>query len=171
MVNTNFAISGTLGTKLNEDLTPAEAANGPALGTTVKGNNGSEWMRVVAGSTIAPYNWVAIQASCTAVPGTTALARTGAISVGIAQNAITSGNYGWVAINGQSLTVSTLAAEGVGVQLFTTDTAGTLADATASASQVPILGLTLTATASGTTASSAACILQNPVVRKTIDAN
>jgi hypothetical protein len=37
-----------------------------------------------------------------------------------------------------------------------------------SASQVPIYGLTLVATASGATASNAACIMRNAVVRKTI---
>ena len=88
--------------------------------------------------------------------------------IGVAQNAIPSGEYGWVAINGHSLRVNTLAAEGVGVTLYTTDTAGALADATASGSAATIFGLTLVATASGTTASSAACIMQNPVVRKTI---
>ena len=103
----------------------------------------------------------------TASPVTHALARAGN-SIGVAQNAIASGSYGWVAINGHSLRVNTLAAEGVGVTLYTTDTAGALADATASGSAATIFGLTLVATASGTTASNAACILQNPVVRKTI---
>jgi hypothetical protein len=98
---------------------------------------------------------VAVEFAGTASPVTHALARAG--------NAIPSGEYGWVAINGHSLRVNTLAAEGVGVTLYTTDTAGALADATASGSAATIFGLTLVATAS-----NAACILQNQVVRKTI---
>jgi hypothetical protein len=165
MVNTHRAISGMLHVKLDDNV--ATADNNFAVGTTVKGNNGSEWLRVVAGSTIAQYNCVAVEFAGTASPITHALARAGN-TIGIAQNAITSGNYGWVAINGHSLVVSTLAAEGVGVTLYTTDTAGALADATASGSAATILGLTLVATASGTTASNAAVIMQNPVARKTI---
>lgn len=163
MPNTHYAISGAIGAKLSEAETSAKFA----LGQTVKGNNASEWLYVLAGSNIAQYDCVAVEFAGTASPVTHALARAGN-TIGVAQNAIASGSYGWVAINGHSLRVNTLAAEGVGVTLYTTDTAGALADATASGSAATIFGLTLVATASGTTASSAACILQNPVVRKTI---
>jgi hypothetical protein len=165
MVNTHYAISGMLNVDLDEDVTTANSNF--AVGTTVKGNNASEWLRVVAGATIGDYDCVAVAQAGTATPITHALARAG-LTIGVAQNAITSGQYGWVAINGHSLRVSTLAAEAVGVSLYTTDTAGHLADATASGSAALIMGLTLVATASGTTASSAECILQNPVARKTI---
>ncbi len=165
MTNTHFAISGMLSVRLDEDVTTANSNF--AVGTTVKGNNASEWLRVVAGAAIGQYNCVAVAQAGTAMPITHALARAGQ-TIGVAQNAITSGQYGWVAINGHSLSVSTLAAEAVGVSLYTTDTAGALADATASGSAALIMGLTLVATASGTTASNAACILQNPVARKTI---
>jgi hypothetical protein len=163
MPNTHYAISGALAAKLGE----AEPSAKFALGQTVKGNNASEWLYVLAGGNIAQYDCVGVEFAGTASPVTHALARAGN-TIGVAQNAIASGEYGWVAINGHSLRVNTLAAEGVGVTLYTTDTAGALADATASGSAATVLGLTLVATASGTTASSAACILQNPVVRKTI---
>ena len=163
MPNTHYAISGALSAKLGE----AETSPKFALGQTVKGNNASEWLYVLAGGNIAQYDCVAVEFAGTASPVTHALARAGN-TIGVAQNAISSGEYGWVAINGHSLRVNTLAAEGVGVTLYTTDTAGALADATASGSAATIFGLTLVATASGATASNAACILQNPVVRKTI---
>lgn len=165
MVNTHFAISGALSAKLTETHTEAKFA----VGTTVKGNNGSEWMYVQApaAAVITQYSCVAVEASSTATMVTHALARAGN-TIGIAQAAFATAEYGWVAINGHSLIVRTLAAEGVGVTLYTTDTAGALADATASGSAATIFGLTLVATASGTTASNAACIMQNPVVRKTI---
>ncbi len=165
MVNTHFAISGALNARLDEDV--ATTGSNHSVGTTVKGNNGSEWLRVIAGSAIAQYDAVAVAQAGTAVPITHALARAG-LTIGVAQNGITSGQHGWVAINGHSLRVNTLAAEAVGVSLYTTDTAGALADATASGSAALIMGLTLVATASGSTASSAACICQNPVARKTI---
>jgi hypothetical protein len=165
MVNTYRDISGMLGVKLSEDATTAESTH--SVGTTVKGNDATEWLRVVAGGTIAQYDCVAVAFAGTAMPITHALARAGQ-TIGIAQTAITSGRYGWVAINGHGVRVNTLAAEAVGVSLYTTDTAGALADATASGSAALIMGLTLVATASGTTASNAAVIMQNPVARKTI---
>src|SRR3972149_3230549 len=121
MVNTHYAISGMLNVDLDEDVTTANSKF--AVGTTVKGNNASEWLRVVAGSAIGDYDCVAVAVAGTAVPITHALARAGN-TIGVAQNAITSGQYGWVAINGHSLRVNTLAAEAVGVSLYTTDTAG-----------------------------------------------
>jgi hypothetical protein len=163
MPNTHYAISGSLGVKLGETHDAPQFAPG----TTVKGNNASEWLYVLAGANIAQHACVAVEFAGTASPVTHALARAGH-TIGVAQNAIASADYGWVAINGHSLRVNTLAAEGVGLTLYTTDTAGTLADATASGSAATILGLTLVATASGASASNAACILQNPVVRKTI---
>jgi hypothetical protein len=165
MVNTHRATSGMLGVKLDENVATADSNH--SVGTHALGNNNSEWLRVVAGSNVAQYDCVAVSQGGTALPITHALARAGQ-TIGIAQNAITSGNYGWVAINGHSLTVNTLAAEAVGVTLYTTDTAGALADATASGSAATIFGLTLVATASGSTASNAAVILRNPVARKTI---
>lgn len=163
MPNTHYAISASLGVKLGETHDAPQFAPG----TSVKGNTASEWLYVFAGSPIAQYACVAVEFAGTASPVTHALARAGN-TIGVAQNAIPSGQYGWVAINGHNLRVNTLAAEGVGVTLYTTDTAGALADATASGSAATIFGLTLVATASGATASNAACILQNPVVRKTI---
>jgi hypothetical protein len=166
MVNTHHAISGMLGVKLDEDV--ATADNNHSVGTTVKGNNASEWLRVRTGSTaITQYDCVAVESGGTASPITHALARAGN-TIGVAQVAIAANHFGWVAINGHSLIVGTLAAEAVGVTLYTTDTAGKVADATASGSAATLMGLTLVATASGTTASNAACILQNPVARKTI---
>lgn len=166
MVNTHYAISGMLSARLDEDVTTANSVH--AVGTTVKGNNASEWLRVRTGSTaIAQYDCVGVEFGGTASPITHALARAGA-TIGVAQNAISANSFGWVAINGHNLIVGTLAAEAVGVTLYTTDTAGKVADATASGSAATLMGLTLVATASGTTASNAACILQNPVARKTI---
>ena len=71
MVNTHYAISGALGAKLGE----AEASAKFALGQTVKGNNASEWLYVLAGGNIAQYDCVAVEFAGTASPVTHALAR------------------------------------------------------------------------------------------------
>jgi hypothetical protein len=163
MANTHFATSGILSANLMESGTEAKHR----VGETIKGNNGSEWLYVYAANPVAQYDIVAVEFAGTASPATHALARAGN-TLGIAQVAIGTASYGWVATEGHSLRVNTLAAEGVGVTLYTTDTAGAVADATASGSAATIFGLTLVATASGTTASSAACIAKNMVVRKTI---
>src|SRR3972149_11955396 len=153
MVNTHYAISGMLYTKLDSNVATADSNH--VVGTTVKGNNASEWLRVVAGSNIAQYDAVAVAFAGTAVPITHALARAGN-TIGVAQNAITSGNYGWVAINGHSLRVNTLAAEAVGVSLYTTDTAGAPAGGTAARSAALLMGPAPGCPASGTTAPTAA---------------
>jgi hypothetical protein len=163
MANTHYAVGSLLSAKLTE--TSTDARHG--LGQIVQGNNGSKWMYVYSAGTIAQYACVAVEFAGTASPITHALARAGN-SVGLAQNAFATAEYGWVALEGNSLRVNTLAAEGVGVTLYTTDTAGAVADATASGSAATLFGLTLVATASGTTASSAAVIARNIVVRKTI---
>lgn len=165
MVNTFRATSSRLGVKLSQTDTTAQHR----VGDVVDGNDGTQWMYVQASAagTISQYDCVAIQASATAAPITHALARAGN-AVGVAQVAFATAEYGWVAINGNALTVNLLAAEAVGVTLYTTDTAGKLSDATASGSAGTIFGLTLVTTASGSTASNAVAIMRNPVVRKTI---
>ena len=163
MANTHFATSGVLSANLGEVDTTARHR----VGEVVKGNNASEWVYVYSSGVIAQYALVAIEIGGTATPATHANTRAGN-SLGLAQVAFATAEYGWVATEGNSLRVNTLAAEAIGVTLYTTDTAGAVADATASASAATIFGLTLVATASGTTASNAAVIARNMVVRKTI---
>lgn len=165
MVNSFRAIDGRLGIKLGQtDATPQHRG-----GDRVKGNDGSEWMYVQASAagTIAQYAVVAVQAACTAAPVTHALAR-GGHTIGVAQNAFAAGEYGWVALNGQNLTINVLGSCAAGVTLYTTDTAGALDDATASGSAGVIYGLTLTVANGGATASSALAEMRNPVTRKTL---
>lgn len=161
--NTHFVTGALIGA----NVMATDQTQRFGLGEIRQGNNGSKWMYVYAAAAIAQYDCVAVTISGTAAPITHALARAGN-DVGVSQVAFVTADYGWVALEGHNLRVNTLAAEGVGVTLYTTDTAGALADATASASAATIFGLTLVATASGTTASSAAVIARNLVVRKTI---
>ena len=158
MAVTHWATDGTLGVDLESTHTTAQHA----LNQRVMGNNNSVWAYCYASAGITQYMAVGIEASGTASPLTAALARLGA-TIGIAQVAFTAADYGWVALAGQSLRVATTAAVAVGASLFTTATAGRVDDSAAS-TQAQISGLKLIATASGTSASSAACVAQNLVV-------
>lgn len=160
MPNTHYLIGGLSGAKLSEvSTTPLFA-----LGTVGEGNNGSKWFYGYSSAVIGQYQVVGIEASGTATTYGTANDTTSRI--GIAQIAFATAEYGWIALEGNQLRVATNAAVAVGVPLYTTETEGNVDDATSSASGlVQIQGLYLTATASGTTASSAACLAFNLTVR------
>jgi hypothetical protein len=165
MATTHWATDGTLGVDLESTQSSADAAtygHKHVLGSRVDGNNSSEWMYVYASAALTQYFAVAVEASGTASPLTVTNARLGH-ALGIAQVAFSAGDYGWVALEGHNLRVATTAAVAVGARLFTTGTAGRVDDAAAS-TQAQIGGLYLVATASGTSASSAACIARNLVV-------
>jgi hypothetical protein len=166
MPRTHYATGGTLGVDLENVTSSADVAtygNKHRLGAIVKGNNASEWMYVYASAAITQYFTVGVEASGTASPLSVTNARL-ANAIGIAQVAFAAGDYGWVALEGQSLRVATTAAVAVGKTLFTAaSTPGRVDDAAAS-TQAQIAGLRLIATASGTSASSAACIARNLVV-------
>src|SRR6476646_5883938 len=110
-----FLTSGIAGV----DLTATYASSGDttagakvlpmAVGTVSHGNDGSKWILVQATSTIAQYDACIIintssatGASIGCVPVTTTNAATGQ-RFAVAQTAITSSLYGWVALEGHNL--------------------------------------------------------------------
>ena len=159
MANTHFATDGRLDVALGLTHTTAKHA----LGSRVQGNNNSEWMYVYASAAISQYMTVGVEASGTASPLSVTEARLGH-TLGIAQVGFAAADYGWVATKGNSLRVATTAAVAVGVDLFTAASTPGRVDDAAVSTQAQIGGLYLVATASGTTASSAACIAGNLVV-------
>jgi len=159
MANTHFATDGRLDVSLGLTHTSAKHA----LGSRVNGNNESEWMYVYASAALTAYVTVGVEASGTASPLTAAIARTGA-TIGIAQNAFSAADYGWVATKGRSLRVATTAAVAIGVRLYTAASSAGRVDDAAASTEVQLGGLYLIATASGTSASSAACVAGNLVV-------
>lgn len=139
-------------------------------GDTVFGSNNSEYMFVRAESTIAQYDLVAIatfadSASSTAIPravpasiaGMAGAGVTGYGPLAIAQVAITSAYYGWVALNGTRLRVNALIACEPKVPLYCTSTAGSVDDTTVTAAMIQ--GLTLNTSA--TSASAPFCMARN----------
>jgi hypothetical protein len=128
------------------ESTPAQA-----IGTKMTANDASDWLYITAGSAIAQYDVVGVTEAYSAVPITKALVDSGEL-VAIAPEAITSGEYGWVQLNGV-LTMNVLASCGADAILYSSATAGSLDDT--STSQTRVDGIKLT-TARGGTAGSAA---------------
>jgi hypothetical protein len=81
----------------------------------------------------------------------------------IAQQAFVAGDYGWVAAEGQRLTVLTTAVCTAGNKLFTTATAGRVSTTQATAGDAQVQGL-IHGVTTGSTASSAPCVAQNLVL-------
>lgn len=168
----NYVTDGKIGIDLTAIYASSSAGSTsfpPAqAGDHVEGNNASEWVFVRAQSTIAQYDLVSIatfadSASSTpiprAVPADTTNCATGGVTgyspiLGIAQVAITSAYYGWIALKGSLLRVNALIACNPKVPLFLTATSGSIDDATVSASF--ILGLTINTSA--TSASAPFCM-------------
>lgn len=141
-------VTGLLGV----DITATPDANdfGIALGTRTMHTDDQEYVHVLAGSAITQYQWVGIDENFNAYPLTKAMADDG-WSIGIAQVAFASGDYGWVAVRGHNLTAKVLGSCAADVALYTSGTAGSVDDT--SASQTKIDGAVVV-TANGTTAAA-----------------
>lgn len=155
-----------LGCNISATYTSAEqAALGMARGTLTTAQHGQIYEFTQALSTVAQYDAVAFLGdSSTSDAFITRVApletTNGALSakVGIAQVAITSGEYGWVALNGGQLQVKALIACQPGVPLYATATAGSVDDAIVSASGI----VGLIALQCATSASAITCIAAFP---------
>jgi hypothetical protein len=98
------------------------------LGTQTHTDSGARFEYVQATADIAQYAAVVIGSSGQATEATTTLAAT-IKKVGFAQVAITSGQYGWVAREGDNIRCKLAANCAAGAQLYTTATGGVLDDA------------------------------------------
>lgn len=81
-----------------------------ALGTVAKGNAGSEWVYVEARSAITAFKAVFINATFTCgMPSVTDVIQTATAGgrLGWAQAAFTSGQFGWVPVNGAGVYIMT----------------------------------------------------------------
>ena len=108
-----YATSSKVGADLNNTSTTQLFA----LGEKVQGSGASEWVYVVANNTISAYKMVAMSNafSCGGARGMDLLS---GLQLGVAQTTFASGEYGWVAIRGNSLGVlgsgsSTTTAQGI----------------------------------------------------------
>ncbi len=169
----NYVTDGKIGIDVTAIYASASAASTIQLpakpGDRVTGTNNTVWMFTRAASTIAQFDVVAFgsyAASAQSVDSTTAptiqaapllvagIANAGVANmggmVGIAQVAITSAYYGWVAINGNALRANVLVGCNPKVMLFATTTPGSLDDATTSVAYIS--GITLYGSAASASA-------------------
>ena len=158
----SFPISGAAGVSLT--ATYLSGTTPPMkVGTVVLTSDGGKAMMVKATSTIAQFDAVIILntssatgASVGCVPVTTTNAATG-LRLAFAQTAITSGDFGWVMMEGHDLRVKALIACNPAVPIFTTATAGSVDDTIVSSGYC--LGLVLMSSA--TSASAPPCVAGN----------
>lgn len=143
-------------------------------GETHIGSNGSEWIYVQSTGAITQGAMVGINRAYGATPVTGGLIGTASSSlsfrVGFAQTAFASSQWGFVALNGNQVLIRIAGAAQLHDNLYTSDTAGTLAGgaATASTSQFQMFGVYLAASvsASGSTATAVTANLSWPLMRK-----
>lgn len=134
------------------------------VGTIINTSNGGQYMFVLAAAAITQYDFVSIETSYNASPvSVTTVNATSAPMIGVAQVAISSGDYGWVALAGQSLSGNVLLSCAADTALYATTVAGSLDDAAYSSLQPKISGVVCTA-ARGTTNGSVAVLLTQPFV-------
>ena len=161
-----YSNSGRLGCNISATYTSAEAQLlGHSVGTLTFAQHGQIYEFVQALSTVAQYDAVAFLGNTSAsddiVCKVAPLETTNGVltaKVGIAQVAITSGDYGWVAINGGQLQVKALIACQPAVPLYATATAGSVDDAIISTAGI----VGLIALQSATSASAITCIAAFP---------
>jgi hypothetical protein len=127
----------TVGAKLSEVYNPSsDFGDRMALGDIVETHDNRKFVFVSASTSVTSYQVVAIDSAWAAQPATSALASAGRL--GVAQNNISAGSWGWVQVRG-NLTVNALSTCSAAVALYTSGTAGSVDDT--STSQVKIAGL------------------------------
>lgn len=140
---------------VNADLDGVSTTALFKLGTRTFGNDGTEWMYVLASGAIAAYDAVGIDEAFTAAALTKAMADAD-FRVGVAQSAFANAEYGWVALAGagSNFKVNVLASCVADAALYTSATAGKLDDD--ATSQTAINGIVVVSTNGGATAAVAA---------------
>lgn len=150
--------------KVGIDLTDVSSARKYTLGTTLQASDAGEYVYVCNVSAITTGMCVAIDSGFTAAAITTALART-RNNFAFVQSPFLASQNGWVAKNGDGIKIRTAASTLPNVPLYTSDTAGVLDDATASASHFQVFGVTLFATQSvvgATNGQASTPLVRNP---------
>lgn len=160
---TGFAMGGQPTSPMSS--TELTQGKGFAVGDTYADGTGNEWMFVRSAAAITAYDCVHINASYDASPITDALAKVAGF-IGFAQAAFTASNYyGFVMTRGLP-TVRLAASTADDVPLYTTNTAGVLSDATASASACQIMGLIANGSASGGGITAVGCVAAWPMPKR-----
>ena len=164
MANSIYMNANALGPSFSSVFTPGTTLNQfPPfqLGTRMKGDAGTEWVFVKAGSAITGAGYVVTLTGTYQADMLSTSNDAGGSLVGIANAVFATGNYGWVQVLG-NVSIEVLASAAANVRLNTTATAGALDD-DGTTGAFAILGLVLTA-ARTSSAGLAAAQLNYPSV-------
>lgn len=134
--------------KIGIDLTATPTTPEHPLGTRTVATDGQHFVYVQASGAITQYDVVGVDENFQAAAVTKAIVDDG-WEIGTAQVAFADNDYGWIATKGSNLTINVLGSCAADVALYTSATAGSLDDT--SASQTKIDGIVLV-TANATTA-------------------
>lgn len=151
------------------DLNVIGSARVFGLGQTHKTDGGGEFIYVLFNSAVNQGGLTEIKAGylASAALGTQLVIDDSRL--GFAQTTFAASQYGFLALSGQNVLVRTLGGVGVrGQPLYTTDTAGALSTATASASQFQVWGVWLHSSVSATaaTATVSTAAVSHPMLRR-----
>ena len=152
-----------IGFKVDNVLSSANLVSGTGfrLGQRLQTHDGKEYVYAKNASSNAAYSVVIVNASTFAITGlTTALSAASEI-IGVLPAAIASDEYGWVQVYGRTK-VKVLGSCVKNIALFSTTTAGSLDDATAS--NYRIEGLNLLSTNPSATATALSAFICYPQV-------
>lgn len=145
------------------NTTPVQGGGrGFTVGTRVTdGSTGKEYVFVQANSAVAAYDFVHIPSDTFVIAGLTTALSAASDALGVANCAFASGDYGWVQVYGATK-IKTLGSCAKAVKLYSTTTAGSLDDATAS--NYEIFGATILSTNPSATASAMSAFISWPKV-------
>lgn len=155
-----YVMSGIVGVDLT--ATPTDSSAGEPMftvGQTVTTQDASVYQYVHANGAIAQYDFVGIDENGEAAKITKAMADDG-WQVGVAQVAFTDNDYGWAAIRGSNISGNVLASCAADSAVYTSATAGSLDDT--SASQTKIDGVVCVASRTSGSAGSVEVLLTYP---------
>lgn len=156
MTNTSYAVNGRLGVKLSSTETTAAHR----VGDTVAGNDGSVFVYVQASASITQYDAVRID-SAFKIGQLTIDTGKQPVSVGFAQVAFSTADYGWVQMTGKPQVRLAADCE-PSLALYATATGGVVDDATTS---TMIQGLVADTSVTGAT-TAATCVANFPTIQR-----
>lgn len=160
LIGTNFT-APTFATATN--TTPVlGGGKGFTVGARASDYNGKEYVFCQVNSAVAAYDVVHIPSDTFIAAGLTTALSAASEGIGVAQYALASGEYGWIQIYG-ACKVKCLGSCAKSVTLYSTTTAGSLDDATAS--NYEIRGVQILSTNPSATASAMSAFISYPKVR------
>ena len=135
---------------------------GFSVGTRGEDYNGKQYVFCQVNSAVAAYDIVHIPSDTFVAAGLTTSVSAASEALGVAQYALASGDYGWIQIYG-ACKLKVLGSCAKSVTLYSTTTAGSLDDATASNYEVG--GVQILSTNPSATASAMSAFISYPKVR------